>query len=341
MVVTIGLSAPLGGCYYWQAARGQVQLLSAREPIAEVVADAQTPMAIRDKLRLSQRARVFAHTQLALPNNGSYTSFVDLQRDYVVVNVFAAPEFSLDPKTWCYLFIGCLAYRGYFDEQAALRYASKLSEQGFDAITGKVPAYSTLGRFQDPVLSTMLNRSDEGLVALLFHELAHQVVYVDGDTGFNESFASFVASEGLRLWRRQHALDSGEGAASDRAQAARTRALRQRRRELIDSVRDQLGEIYISERADSAKRTAKAQVFTQLAQDWVAAGLSGGAPSNNAALVPVSLYDDLTPAFARVFVRCEQSFECFYAQVIALGEISDRAARREALAAAQLLPDPR
>ena len=205
VVALLAFLLPLHGCYYVQAAQGHLKLMSAREPIETVVADAETPDAVRKRLNVVTEARRFAIEELGLPDNGSYTSYVDLGRDYVVVNVFAAPEFSLAPKRWCHPFVGCMAYRGYYAADDATEYAARLAREGWDTTTSKVRAYSTLGRFRDPVLSTMIAGSEDATVSLVFHELAHQVIYVRGDTAFNESFATFVASEGLRRWRAKAA----------------------------------------------------------------------------------------------------------------------------------------
>ena len=181
-----------GGCYYMQAISGHSDLMSRRQPVDEVIADEAVPEEIRVKLALVQEARDFAVTELLLPDNDSYRSYADLERDYVVWNVFAAPEFSLEPVTWCFPVAGCVAYRGYFDEEDARAKAEQMREDGFDVATGGIPAYSTLGRFDDPVLNTMMRWRDTDLVATIFHELAHQVLYVKDDTAFNESFATAV-----------------------------------------------------------------------------------------------------------------------------------------------------
>ncbi|MEL6868813.1 MAG: aminopeptidase [Pseudomonadota bacterium] len=305
----------LKGCYYVQAAQGQLELVVKREPIAKVIASPATDAAWRDKLALTQTALAFAHETLLLPDNGSYRQFVDLQRDHVVVNVFAAPEFSVSAKTWCYPFVGCLAYRGYFKQEAAERYAQRMRAQGLDAYTAKVPAYSTLGRLKDPVLNTMLSRSDAGLANLLFHELAHQVMYVADDTAFNESFASFVAAEGVRRWR-----DSGADiiAPEPDLQIRRRRAYA---RALLEGLRTGLEALYAAPLTESQMRTAKARVFTLFAERWREAGFRSRAPMNNAALLPGALYDDLTQAFSAVLDKCAGKLPCFYASVEALGNM--------------------
>src|SRR4051812_10885006 len=199
--ILLALSASsLCGCYLIQAATGQMQIVSKRQPIAEVIRDPATSEKLKARLEYVAAARDFASRELGLPDNESYRSYADLGRPYVVWNVFAAPEFSVEPRQWCFPIAGCVVYRGYFSEAAAQRYARKLRRRGDDVAVGGVAAYSTLGHFKDPVLSTMLGWSDAQLAATLFHELAHQVVYVPGDSQFNESFATVVEEAGLERW---------------------------------------------------------------------------------------------------------------------------------------------
>ena len=180
------------GCYLVHVSAGQLALNAAREPIGEVVARPGTPQSLRERLDYVSRARRFASAALALPDNGSFTGYVELDRPYVAWNVFAAPEFGTEPRTWCFPIAGCVSYRRYFDEGKARDYAQGLRRDGFDVYVAPVAAYSTLGHFDDPVLSTMLGYGDVELAALIFHELAHQRLYVKGDTRFNESSATFV-----------------------------------------------------------------------------------------------------------------------------------------------------
>src|SRR5690606_562277 len=190
----------LEGCYYMQAVRGHMDVMQSKRPVLEVLDDPDAPQNLKDRLELVREAREFSVEELQLPNNESYRSYADLEREFVVWNVLAAPEFSLRAKEWCFPVAGCVAYRGYFAEQAAQREAERLSESGYDVAVGGVSAYSTLGRFSDPVLNTMMRWSDTDLVATLFHELAHQKVYVKNDTQFNESFATAVAEIGVERW---------------------------------------------------------------------------------------------------------------------------------------------
>lgn len=308
---------PLGGCYYVQAINGQVDLLRKREPIDEVLTDASLAEDTRRKLDLVREARRFATDELLLPDNGSYTTYADLERDYVVWNVFAAPEFSLAPKTWCFPVVGCVAYRGYFSQQAAERQGNRLAEQGYDVFVGGVPAYSTLGRFEDPVLNTMMRWSDADLIATLFHELAHQRLFIKNDTGFNESFATAVAEEGLRRWFASQGEDDAMAGFRRRDEFRRELSA------LANTARDDLARIYDSERSEQAKRDAKAMRIERLREEATElAGLRGfsgpgwlGGVVNNARLASVGLYNGDVPAFREVLAQCDRELPCFYAEV--------------------------
>src|SRR5437879_3952398 len=204
-LLTALLFATLPGCgttYLIQAASGEWHVLRARKPIDAVLADPHTPQTVRDRLTEVRAARDFASRELKLPDNRSYRSYADIGRPYVVWNVVAAPEFSVNPKRWCFPVAGCVAYRGYFSERRARAFAAGLAKRGFDVALAGVPAYSTLGKFADPVLSTMLRYGPDELAAIIFHELAHQLLYVADDTEFNEAFAVTVEDAGLERWLR-------------------------------------------------------------------------------------------------------------------------------------------
>src|ERR1700683_4876474 len=205
VLVLIGVS--LNGCYLLESAQGQLALMSTRRPIARVVADPRTPADVRKQLEAVAQIREFATRDLHLPDNGSYRTYADVGRPYVVWNVFAAPEFSVDPKEWCYPIVGCVAYRGYFVERRARRFADKLRRRGLDVAVGGVAAYSTLGHFNDPILNTMLGWSDVELASIIFHELTHQMIYVANDADFNEALATTVEEEGVRRWLRSLGRD--------------------------------------------------------------------------------------------------------------------------------------
>jgi predicted aminopeptidase len=238
-----------------QAIRGQFEVMHSRQPIPEVIADEASPDDLKQRLKIVQAARDFAVDELLLPDNKSYRSYADLERDYVVWNVFAAPEFSLDPKTWCYPVAGCVAYRGYFAEDAARKKAQRLQDDGFDVAVGGVAAYSTLGRFSDPVLNTMMRWSDVELVSTIFHELAHQKLYVKGDTEFNESFATAVADIGITRW-----LDGRDESASAEI-FRKNRELRQSMMMLVEESKAKLSELYESELDDDVKRLRKQELL--------------------------------------------------------------------------------
>lgn len=317
--------ACLSGCYYVQAARGQLDVMHKREPIGEIIRSSDTPAELAERLQLVQDARQFSIEELQLPDNDSYRSYADLERDYVVWNVVAAPEFSLQPKTWCFPVAGCVNYRGYFDEEAARRYAAKLENRGYDVAVGGVAAYSTLGRFSDPVLNTMMRWEDVDLAAVLFHELAHQKLYIKGDSEFNESFASAVEEFGVRRWLESR----GSGDELDTYQERRD--LRQRLMELVEQARADFDVIYSSDTAVDTMRAQKRERLEQLttainaeleksgreAPDWLREGL------NNARLASMALYNGRLPEFRALLHDCNNDIECFYAAAANLAE-SDR-----------------
>jgi len=219
LVVVILLTPVLMGCaglrYYAQSIAGHMEVAFGSRPIVEVLGESDVPAEVADKLRLVLKIRRFASTELALPDNDSYLNYVDLKRPYVVWNVFAAPELSLEPRQWCFPMVGCVVYRGYYREERARQFAAVLQDQGDDIFVGGVPAYSTLGWFDDPLPSTVVHYSEAYLAGLIFHELAHQLVYVRDDAVFNESFATVVEMEGARRW-----FESRHG--RDQLQAYRT-----------------------------------------------------------------------------------------------------------------------
>ncbi len=323
LVLLLACCALMNGCYYVQAAHGQWELTRKREPIAEVLARPDTPPELAARLQLVQEARQFAIDELALPDNDTYRTYADLERDYVLWNVFAAPEFSLEPKTWCYPVAGCVGYRGYFSREAADREAAALAARGYDVAVGGVAAYSTLGRFKDPVLNTMMNWDDARLVAVLFHELAHQVVYAKGDTAFNESFATAVEEFGLRRWLVSRGAEDGLVRYEDRRRLSHDIMV------LISGARSDLESLYASDLQDDEKRREKTDRFASLSAS-IAARLSeeGGGTShwlsgeiNNAALVPMVLYEGHLPAFQALLANCDGDLDCFYAATRHMAEL--------------------
>ena len=285
-----------------------------------MLAAESTPDELTRRLELVQEARQFAIDELHLPDNDSYRSYADLERDYVVWNVFAAPEFSLEPQTWCFPIAGCVAYRGYFDQADARRKAAKLRDDGFDVAVGGVPAYSTLGRFDDPVLNTMMHWQDTDLVATIFHELAHQVLYIQDDTAFNESFATAVADIGLERWL----LSRGE---TGQFEAYLER--RQLREQLVAIIRDaraDLEMLYASGADEHVMRQDKERRLQRLAQDLNAQlGESGlespgwlGGQLNNARLASIGLYELDLARFRALYEDCERDLRCFYERASSL-----------------------
>ena len=327
----IGILICVSGCYYVQAARGQLDVMNKREPIDEVIASSDTSAELARQLELVQEARQFSIDELKLPDNDSYRSYADIERNYVVWNVFAAPEFSLEPKEWCFPVAGCINYRGYFDEEAARRKADKLAEAGYDVAVGGVAAYSTLGRFSDPVLNTMLRWQDVDLVAVLFHELAHQQLYVKGDSEFNESFATAVEEFGIERWL------AARGTESDLEYYRDGRHVRERLIELVETSRDDLKEIYAADVDAAAMRSKKQARLDDLMRDLRAELEAAGrkAPEwlqnglNNARIASMSLYSRRVPEFRALLADCNDEIECFYRAAAELAKSDRGAAQRK------------
>jgi len=330
----------MSGCaapYYWQAIGGQIELLRKREPIEEVIADPATDPKLKSTLARVETMRRFAVDELLLPDNDSYTTYVALDRPYVVWNVVAAEEFSVDPKRWCFPFAGCVAYRGYFDKAKAERFAMKLAEDGFDISSGGSTAYSTLGYFDDPVLSTMVAGGDQYVASLLFHELAHQRLYVKDDSEFSESFAMVVEELGTERWLSEHATP---------ADLERYRTRRQRREqfgELIAVQQTRLRALYASGAPPEQLRDEKQRAFETLRREYETLKTTtwqGNAdydawfaqPLNNATLASVATYTRWVPALR---ARLEEvGLEAFYADAAAIAKLDadERAERLRAWA---------
>jgi predicted aminopeptidase len=316
----------LQGCYVMQAARGQLQIINAREPIASVVEDPKEPGDLKRRLQIVQEARAFASRELGLPNNQSYTSYADLKREYVVWNVVATPEFSVEPREWCFPIVGCVGYRGYFKEAKAEKFAAKLRNEGLDAVVEGVPAYSTLGKFDDPILNTMMGYGDDELATIMFHELSHQVIYIPDDSSFNEAFAVTVEREGLARWLAAHGR-SADLARHHARQERQVRAIR-----IIARHRDQLSALYASGVAPEVMRRRKAEEFTALVADLAALDARYGvnsrlvaelesAPPNNARLASLATYYDCVPGFERVLDSVQHDLPRFYDEVRVLAKL--------------------
>jgi predicted aminopeptidase len=331
LFAALGLSG-CGAGYLLQAARGQWQVQHQRAPIEQLLASESTEPKLKVQLEMVRQAREFASRELGLPDNASYRSYRALNRPYVVWNVVAAPEFSTEPKRWCFLVVGCVSYRGYFHEASAQRYAAKLQRRRYDVLVAGVAAYSTLGKLSDPLLDTMLRYGDLELVGTLFHELAHQIEYVASDSEFNESFAMAVEREGLRRWTEVRGK-GGEYRTFMQNEARQAGTV-----ERLTALRQQLGLLYGSHRPEPELRAAKAALLSHSAANildyertgdfrsgyhaWLQSGL------NNAHLAAVATYFGCVPAFERLLLQQQSALAEFYAAVRRLANAAP-AARRQ------------
>jgi predicted aminopeptidase len=326
--------------YYAQAVGGHLEVMHRSRPLAAWLADPATPAALRERLALAERMRDFAVAELKLPDNPSYRGYADLKRAAAVWNVVAAPELSLELKTWCFPVMGCVGYRGYFERAAADARAAELKSDGWEVSVYGVPAYSTLGWSNwlggDPLLNTFIQWPEGELARLMFHELAHQVAYAADDTTFNESFATAVERIGGRRWLQEHA-DPGA-----RDEYAVLDGRRQDFRALTGRYRAQLQALYGSALADDEKRRRKAELMRAMRAEYAGlksarwGGFSGFDPwfeqANNAALGVQAAYYELVPQFERLFERLDGNFEGFYTEVQRLARLP-KAERRATLAA--------
>lgn len=317
VALLLGLS---GGCstlgYYAQSIDGHLELMGRSRPIERALRDERLDSATKARLKLARRARRYASEVLGLPDNDSYTSYADLGRSYAVWNVIATDPLSVEPRQWCFLFVGCIQYRGYFDKARAEAYADTLRAQGMDTYVAGARAYSTLGWFDDPLLNTMIRQPEARLVGIIFHELAHQVLYVPDDTAFNEAFATTVEREGLRRWYRDRQRPE------DFRAYLQSEQHRHEFHDLLLETRAKLQAVYASEQSPTHKRAAKARIFAQLQaryQRWKRqAGYEGydqwmSQPLNNAHLALVATYNDLVPHFHGLLSRLRYDLPDFYA----------------------------
>lgn len=302
--------------YYTQAIGGHLRVMANARPLEDWLADPATDAQLRQRLETARRIRAFASKELGLPDNGSYLSYAELNRPAVVWNVFAAPVFSVDPKAECFPFTGCVSYRGFYSEADARRHADKLRADGYDVHVGGVPAYSTLGWFDDPLLSTFIRYPDAQLARLVFHELSHQLVYAKGDTTFNESFAVTVEEEGVRRWLQ------AEGRSAEleafRATQARQREFARR----VSQSRERLALVYRTSESREHMLEQKRGEWQRLRQSYP------GIPAepNNAFLASIAAYTELVPAFEQLLAE-SGSLEAFYQRAKAL---ATKRAQREA-----------
>ncbi|WP_082754901.1 aminopeptidase [Variovorax sp. PAMC 28711] len=337
-VVVVAAATALAGCsnlgYYWQSASGHLGVLRAARPVPDWLGDPTTSAALRAKLELTQRIRRFASDELGLPDNRSYTAYADLHRTAALWNVVAAPEYSLKLKTWCFPVAGCVGYRGYYDEVAAKAEAAQQAADGFEVAVYPVPAYSTLGLLDwaggDPLLSTFIGYPDGELARIVFHELAHQVLYVPDDTLFNESFATAVERIGGAMWLQR------EGSESVRRDYAQFDARRQQFRALTLETRRTLTAIYGS--GDTATRDSpaladlKAKAMSDFHARYAVLRASWPGPrqgaydgwvarANNAMFGAQGAYDDLVPNFEALYVQQGRDWPRFYAAVKQLAKL--------------------
>lgn len=343
LLLAIG-ALSLAGCstlaYYAQSVGGQLEVLGKRRDIERVLAAPGTSSELRRRLSLALRIREFAVAELALPDNGSYRSYADLERPFVAWNVFATPEFSVEPLQWCFPFVGCLPYRGYFARADAVAFAERLRERGYEVFVGPVPAYSTLGWFDDPLLNTMIHWPEPELAGLLFHELAHQRLYLPGDGVFNESFATTVEREGVRRWLLASAQPDAYRAYLQR------RAQESQFVQLVLATRVRLAALYDSELSAERMRARKQEIFDHLRTRYGSMSGTWGGPGdfdawlaqelNNAQIASLATYHGLVPAFERLLAREGGDIEAFYDAAARLAALP--AARRNAQLRA-LLPE--
>jgi predicted aminopeptidase len=348
LIVSVALLIVLPGCqslgFYSQAIKGQCSIYFSQRPIKSLMADSHTSGEVKEKLGLVLQLREFAEKELSLKANGHYLKYADLNRRFVVWNVHAAPEFSLEPKRWWYPVVGRLKYRGYFSEKLARKYGEGLKKDGYDVFVGGVEAYSTLGWFRDPVLNTFIHHSPADLAEIIFHELSHQRVFAKGDTDFNEAFATAVAEEGVRRW-----LET-----ISNTNALQEYLVSQQRTEqfvgIVAEARDELKKVYGESEdgkgapaapTDAAKREQKQRVLAELKGRYAALKTEWGGypgfdgwfarPINNAQLNTVATYYDLVPAFRRLLQEHQGNLEAFFDACDRLAKMKDKDARHRAL----------
>lgn len=314
--------------YYVDLMAGHSELLEQRKPISEILADKETKSKLRDLLETSQNIRDFASKELDLPDNDSYRMYADLKRRYAVWNVVAAKEFSTEPRKWCFLFVGCLSYRGYFSKADATDYANELKKEGYDVYVAGAKAYSTLGWFDDPLLNTMMYKSEARRAGIIFHELAHQVVYIENDSAFNEAFATTVEQEGIRRWMEKN------GKNKEYQEYLINKKRDSEINQLLQETREKLKQMYKTKVSEKEKRQKKVLAFSlmqkkysQLKKSW------GGYKAydhwmkqelNNAHLLLIATYYDLVPTFKAMLKKENYNLKNFYSVVEKYGVLEKK-----------------
>jgi predicted aminopeptidase len=330
-VTLCSLSACSSVGYYLHTAAGQMGVITATRPVEDVLLDPRTTPAERRRLERLPEIRQFARDALGLPASGSYRLYASVGREALVWSVVAAPFDSLQPRSWCYPVVGCASYRGYFSRDAAARFAEGLRRDGWDVAVEPVPAYSTLGWFSDPLPSTVIDWPLPNIAALVFHELAHEALYVPGDSAFNEAYASLVEREGTRRWLLRH------GSAEERLQHTQWEGRRRDFLELLGRARGRLNRIYAAGLPSSALQERKERVFEDLRAEYAALRAGWGEhpgydrwfdrPLNNAHLASIDTYTALLPAFGGLLQLLDGDMRAFHAACDAIAALP--AARRQ------------
>jgi len=351
-LAVLAAAALAAGCdtlgYYYQSIGGHLGVMAQAESLDDAIAAARgaNDARLAQRLTLARQMRDYASRELKLPDNGSYRRYANLHRPYVVWSVFATPELSMTLRNWCFPIVGCITYRGYYDQNDAERYARGLRHDGFETYVAGIPAYSTLGYFDDPLLNTFVYLPEGELARLIFHELAHQVVYVRNDTAFNESFATAVETAGVERWLAQEA--SPEARASYQIYDSRRREFRA----LLLGTRDKLVALYRAPLDDEAKRQGKARIFAELREDYARKRVEWGnysgydrwfdQPLTNAHLAAVATYQQWVPAFTALLAQSDGDWTRFYAAARRIGDLPaagrDAALRRLAPPATEVMP---
>jgi predicted aminopeptidase len=317
--------------YYSQAIGGQWEIFRRSQPIENVLIDPATSAPLKEQLTAILKIRTFASEQLSLPDNRSYTHYADLQRPFVVWSVFATPQFSFTPKQWCFLIVGCVSYRGYFSEAPAQALAETLRAQSYDVYVAGIPAYSSLGWFTDPVLNTMLAWPSHQIAGIIFHELAHQKMYIQDDTAFNEAFAMTVEEVGIERWLAQNGTDE------DLATYQQSQKRHQAFTDLVLTTRNHLQQRYQENGAPDKLQAAKTAAFEKLLAQYAELKKQWGGYAgydnwfakdlNNAKLLSVVTYHDYVPAFQGLLAEVDQDLQAFYKRVAKIGELPPKSCK--------------